>query len=123
MGKVKRVRLKHNEQIIHMIDSPQGFYAIISPFANIRLGGMALTPKLRSKLALRNRLKEFLAKNNYRVFHWRTEGLFTTPIYLPTLNEPIPPCASYENPLTCNHIDYSDTLTGKICNDCGEELD
>lgn len=97
MKEQKRSRIKVNEQIIHMIDSPQGFYAVISPFANIRLGGMALTPMLRTKIALRNATKNFLAKNNYRVFHWRTEGLFTTPIYLPTENEPLPPCASYEN--------------------------
>lgn len=98
MRKITRVRLRHNEQVIHMIDSPQGFYATISPFANIRLGGMALTPKFRSKIALRKRLKNFIAKNNYRVFHWRTEGLFTTPIYLPTGDQPLPPCALHENP-------------------------
>ena len=101
MKEQKRNRIKVNEQIIHMIDSPQGFYAVISPFANIRLGGMALTPMLRTKIALRKATKNFLAENNYRVFHWKTEGLFTTPIYLATENEPLPPCASYENPFDC----------------------
>jgi hypothetical protein len=77
MGKVKRVRLKHNEQIIHMIDSPQGFYAIISPFANIRLsfwlkiitGFFIGEPKVCSRLRFIYRL---LMNLYLRVHHMKT---------------------------------------------------